>query len=152
MNHGKTVSQRFCEKVDFVSHPGGCHIWTGSVDRKNYGKLYVDGNLVGAHRVAYQLTHGWSLTSRECVCHQCDNPRCVNPAHLFLGTHAENMADMGRKGKKAGMRHHMAKLSDGDVRAIRASTDRGVDLAERYGVSTATISVIRSRKVWKHIS
>lgn len=75
-----------------------CLEWTGSLDKNGYGKLKVQGKQYYTHRIAYQL--GYGLDPKELfVCHKCDNPKCVNPQHLFLGTHQDNMDDMLRKGR-----------------------------------------------------
>jgi hypothetical protein len=112
-----------------------------------------------AHRVAYTLCYG-PIPNGLQVCHRCDNPPCCNPYHLFLGTIADNMADKKRKGRAragwiSGERHWASKLTEDDVRAIRAALTDGtvtmVTLAAQYGVSAPTIFSIKHRRHWRHI-
>jgi hypothetical protein len=142
-----------------VEFPGGCHVWIGTLDREGYGRVFHSGTMRGAHRVAYEMAHGpiGALPKADargtCVCHRCDNRRCVNPDHLFLGTHADNMRDMARKGRHAmpstaGERNGNAKLSAGDVSAIRDSDAPSKALAERFKVSACTIRHVRRGYSW----
>lgn len=86
------------------------------------------------------------------VCHTCDVPLCCNPAHLFTGTRAQNMADAARKGRaNRGEANARARLTESDVREIRASSLPQVALAEKYGVARATVSMVISRKLWAHV-
>ena len=113
-----------------------------------------------AHRAAWEVANGpipdgegWHGTV---VLHTCDNRLCCNPAHLRLGTQADNVRDMDAKGRRVavlrhGEDHHMTKITEDDVRAIRASAERAGILAARYGLDRHTITTIRKRKTWKHV-
>ncbi|HTP29480.1 MAG TPA: HNH endonuclease [Anaeromyxobacteraceae bacterium] len=103
-----------------------------------------------AHRVIFEALNGPAGPLE--VMHSCDNPPCVNPKHLSLGTHAENFADAARKGRmNQGINHGMAKLTEDDVRKIRASKGTLRSIAPRFGVTINTISVIRRRLSWRHV-
>ena len=142
------VAAKFFANVD---RSGDCWLWTGKTDKDGYGIFYKDGGDFRAHRAAYEIGHGVA-PGDMCVCHRCDNPRCVNPEHMFLGTSETNTADRNAKGRQArGVRQHLAKLDDRAVVAIRASAARQVDLAAHYGVSQAAISFIKLRQTWKHV-
>ena len=151
----KTLEERFFEKVH-INTKNGCWEWTAYKDPNGYGRFRFDGQMRQAHRWSYQQ-HVGEIPANMCVCHQCDNPRCVNPEHLFLGTHQENMRDMMAKGRhrrsdSAGLR----KLCESDVRAVKAMLPkhgRGVCafLARWFGVSRKTISYIKRGKLWSHV-
>src|SRR5882724_7709102 len=92
-----------------------------------------------AHRIMWRLTHGEIPPDRPFVLHRCDNPLCVRPSHLFLGTHADNMKDMVRKGRSSrGERHHASKLNEDKVRAIRADSRTLSAIASDYKISVPT--------------
>lgn len=148
------MSAQFWAKVR--KQPGdGCWEWTGSFNDKGYGKVRVDGRMVRAHRVAWELAHGpLSLPADATVCHRCDNPACVRPDHLFLGTQLDNIRDRDAKGRAArGAQTGAAKLSDEDVRAIRAAAGdlSGRALARRYGVSHVVVQGILRGESWRHV-
>ncbi len=131
---------------------GECRIWTGTYDDKGYGLLCFKGRRSRAHRFAWIDNYG-VIPSGMHVCHHCDRPSCINPNHLFLGTHLENMQDKARKGRQIfGEKSQNAKLTDANVRAIRDSTESNLVLAKEYGVHNSVISTIRTRKAWKHVT
>ena len=117
----------------------GCIEWIGA-KWGPYGAIRINGKKIRTHRVAFFLKHGrWP---EPCCLHTCDNPPCVNDEHLFEGTFADNSRDMALKN-----RHGRAKLSPDQVREVRASSERGTDIAQRLGVSRSLISYIRSGKI-----
>ena len=131
----KSLADRFFAKV---TKGPSCWEWTGSDSGTGYGKIRVGCTMKRAHRVSYEI-HCGEVPEGFLVCHSCDNRRCVNPEHLFLGTQADNIADMFAKGRK------ITKLSQSDALAIRSAV--GVSqrhLAERYGVTQQHISNIRA--------
>lgn len=141
----------------------GCLLYLGSRTRAGYGRIRLggfDGKEHYAHRLAYELSRG-PIPDGMQVCHTCDVPNCINPDHLFLGTNADNQADMDRKGRRdatswtmLGECHHNSKLTDDDVRFIRANCKRRGDqrrMARRFGITEANVTVIVKRKGWKHV-
>ncbi len=151
MNITESVSKRFWAKVDKSSD---CWVWTASLDDKGYGQLGVDKRPLRAHRISYRIQHG-EIPDGLHVLHHCDNPPCVRPDHLFLGTHADNMADMCKKGRHyKGETHPNVKLTEGDVLTIRGLYSEGMRLyrlAGFFGMSISTIHNIVNRTTWRHI-
>jgi hypothetical protein len=150
-----TLEERFWQHL-IRGNPEDCWIWAGSKATKGYGRMSKDGVLYRAHRLSYELHFG-PIGDGLCVLHRCDNPTCCNPHHLFLGTFAENSADMVAKGRShRGERHHSAKLTENDVENIRATyADGGVGLralAKYFGVSFTVIGSIIRRENWRHIA
>jgi hypothetical protein len=143
--------ERFWSKVKKTD---GCWEWTAARDGAGYGYFKLEGECQLAHRVAYRLARG-SISEGAHVCHHCDNPGCVNPDHLFLGTHQDNMDDKTRKGRAQGARpgetHHLAKLTEERVREIRQAEGTQQQIAIRFGISRSQVSNIRTRRQWKHI-
>lgn len=139
--------ERFWRRVD-VREPDDCWEWTGSKSSNGYGGIKVSGQDQYAHRVSWMLFHG-SIPKGIHVLHRCDNPGCVNPNHLFLGTPADNAADRDAKGRQAkGERMGTAKLTPDKVLAIRESPLRQRELARMYGVDQSQISHIKHRESW----
>lgn len=121
----------------------GCWEWQGAKKSGGYGRLYVGGRYVSAHRLMWKCIYG--KTKGLHVLHKCDNPSCVRPDHLFLGTHTDNMQDRTIK-NRAGV-----KLNAEAVRDIRTSKISSKELAEKYEVSVTTISYVLNYKTWKHV-
>lgn len=138
----------------------GCWLWTGCVSKYGYGQVRRNGKMQKAHRVSYEM-HIGEIPDGMCVCHTCDVRSCVNPGHLFLGTHADNMRDMAAKGRASahavgvpGEAHWNAKLTDAQVSEIRAKIASGAkqrDIAAEYGVSQSHVSRIHQGKFWGHV-
>jgi predicted DNA-binding protein (UPF0251 family) len=151
-----------------------CWPWSGARNGCGYGSIRYGGVTLLTHRLAWSLTNG-AVPEGLAVLHRCDNPACCNPAHLFLGTQDDNMKDCARKGRivnadisgnanpsrmhperlRRGSHHPQAKLTEQDVRAIRAEyAAKKVSqqqLAARHGVARATIGNILTRKIWQHV-
>lgn len=151
---------RFWSKVDQSQGSESCWKWQGATNgKKGYGQLTLRQRHFYAHRVAYTLA--FSDPGSLLVCHTCDNPRCCNPKHHFLGTIKDDVADMLTKGRARGgakippkgVKHYGAKLTESDVLKIRASTNISInEWARRLKVSPGTISCIVNRKTWKHVT
>jgi hypothetical protein len=150
--HGLTLEDRFWR---YVKKEEGCWRWLSYIDPQGYGRLNYNARPMLASRISY-LIHFGEVPAGMAVCHKCDNPSCTNPDHLFLGTQADNVADMERKGRarkrgKPGTEHRQAKLTDQDVRDIRAGGASDAANSIKYGVSRATIHAIRVGKTWRHV-
>ena len=134
----------------------GCWLWERGSEASGYGWWPLPGRRKErAHRVAFTIANG-PVPRGLVVCHRCDTPACCNPDHLFLGTQAENMADMGRKGRAVtpslpGSSHPAAKLDEDQVRAIRADPRGHAEVARDYGVTRQAVYQARSQKSWGHI-
>jgi hypothetical protein len=147
---------RFWARIDTS---GECWVWMGSRTRFGYGRFPIRGQYRPAHRIAWEMAHG-PIPEGMCVCHTCDNPWCVNVDHLFLGTIADNNADMMKKGRlrnnpRRGMRHPRSHLTDAQVREMRVRYAAGdttlATLATEYGVGETAAFKIVNRRNWKHV-
>jgi len=163
-----TRAERFWTKVKKTD---GCWEWHGARSQGGYGELRTNYRLERAHRVSWTIHFG-PIPDGLLVCHHCDNPPCVRPDHLFLGTGAMNTRDRDRKGRHRTLRgdehpqridpskvirgsaHGNARLTEDQVRLIREERIRGVSiglLARRFNVSEPTISAVATRRRWKHV-
>lgn len=157
---------------EHVPHLGKCWVWTAGVRGRGYGAFYADKDRrnIATHRLMWSLNQG-AIPQGLYVMHKCDNPPCVNPAHLFLGTPLDNVSDMIAKGRRCSFRGDLngsrrkpesrprgadngkAVLSEGDVRSIRlrlSQGERGTEIAKEYGVTKSCIYHVRKYK-WRHI-
>jgi hypothetical protein len=132
---------RFWGKAQ-VGGPDECWPWIASSKGKGYGQFWHDGKSVRAHRMAWELSRG-KIPDDMNVLHDCDNRPCVNPAHLFLGTTADNNIDMSAKG-----RHGSHKLTRAQATEILASPLTHASLAEQFGVSKSMIGHIKAGRSW----
>ena len=136
-----------------TSYRGGrCWLWSGKVCPQGYGTYTHNRVTYKAHRLVYE-TFERAIPAGKILCHHCDVPGCVRPSHMFIGSHKDNADDRDRKGRgepsiKRGSANGASKLTEEEVIAIYTSTERQVDLAERYGVRQPMISVIKRREKW----
>jgi hypothetical protein len=160
----RDIHQRFWEKVEKRS-PSECWTWTSSIQRSGHGTFFVGvgsehlfprakrGNREMAHRVSWVLTHG-AIPNGMLVLHTCDNPLCVNPEHLYLGTYLENSHDAWSRGRMERQRHSVMirngvlskKLTVEEIREIRVATEPQRIIAHRYGISRQFVSDIQRRR------
>ena len=159
----------FFRKISPFPTEKGCLEWMAFRSKENYGRFGVEGEMFGAHRVAYFIATGEDPRELLC-CHSCDNPPCVNPEHLFLGTNADNARDKALKGRckpprgeRHGLRLHPesiargesngnSKLTELDVISIRSDPRPLIEIAKDYGVTRRNICKIKHRKSWKHLN
>lgn len=163
------IAVRFWPKVNkngpspaHVTVNGPCWEWTASVEHSGHGRIQIPNatngrkGVVGAHRVSWFLHHGrWP---DRCVLHRCDNPRCVNPDHLFEGTKADNVHDMHAKGRANPPRGEQcvrAKITESDVRKIREQAAAGkpqTQIAREMGITYYVVNSVKLRKSWRHVA
>jgi hypothetical protein len=135
----------------YIPEPNsGCWLWEG-MSWANYGYFHLQGKDCRAHRVAYELKNG-PIPSGKMVLHICDTPLCVNPDHLVLGSHKDNMRDMKSKNRQAkGVTHNSNKLTENEVISIRSDRRSHRIIALEYGVSHYMIGAIKRRNLWRHL-
>lgn len=173
-----TLKERFAGK--YIPEPNsGCWLWTASIGSTGYGQINVSGSPMKAHRAAWLLFRG-EVQEGLCVLHRCDNRLCVNPDHLYCGTHKDNSRDLMERGNPycwnlrqhftpsvqaritarlrariqnmaaRGVAHHNAKLTIEQVAAIRDAKGTHAELASQYGVARSTITRIKGGKRWSN--
>ena len=153
---GKKTS--IAEKLmNYTINENGCHIWSKFKDKDGYGQITIARNKSGrAHRESYRNYIG-EIPDGMFVCHKCDNPSCINPDHLFIGTvkdNAKDRKDKGRNPNKHGINHHMAKLSEEEVLLIRLMKNLGASskfIAKQFELRQSHVCSIISRAIWSHI-
>lgn len=147
------LKERFWRKVD-KRGSDDCWEWTACCDKRGYGLINEGGHYgkrLFAHRVSWQI-HNGPIPEGLCVCHHCDNPVCVNPIHLFLGTDKDNLEDCVRKGRSArGEKNGIAKLAEKEIHTIRRLLKENhtqAALARMYNVDFMTIHYIKTGRNW----
>lgn len=144
-----SLPERFHSKYSVLED--GCWLWTGNKNMCGYGVSRYQDKKIGAHRLSWLLLRGEIPVGLH-VLHRCDNPPCVNPDHLFLGTQRDNNADKISKGRHGiGERNGNTALTTEQVIAIRNSPLRNLDLARLHNLDPSTISHIRRRTRWRHV-
>lgn len=165
-------SERFWSKISKDGNPGGCWLWTASTNNDGYGTAWLRKKPFAPHRMSYQMHHG-PIGEGLCVMHSCDTRNCVNPSHLKLGTHQDNMSDMSEKGRvvaHSGASHYTAlhpeKIQRGTSKAIAKLTNervremRGIyasggityaELGARFSVSKTAAMLAVKRRTWGHV-
>ncbi len=171
---------RFWAKVDTTGGIFACWPWLGGRNAKGYGSFAIGGRHYMAHRIAMEIATGEPLPPDQIAMHTCDNPPCVNPAHLRPGTVAENQRDMAEKGRAPfrqhpelirrgerhwfrlhpelaarGSRNGFAKLDEDAVREIRRRWSAGesrTDLAAAFGISPSNLWLVATGRRWKHVA
>lgn len=134
--------------------PDGCWYWTGSVKVTGYGIISVKDRLYAAHRISYAIRKG--PVNNLFICHTCDNPKCINPDHLWMGTDMDNVLDKVQKGRcfsGSGELNGLAKLTEKQVLEIRSLNGKvkPIEIAKKYSMSRTGINHILTRSTWKHL-
>ena len=148
--------EKFDSRVEFEPNTG-CHLWSGAANWDGYGITTMGGRTQIASRVSFSRHHG-EIPAGMIVCHKCDTPACVNPAHLFVGTKRDNNRDRSAKGRNhnnTGQRHGRAKISDADALEILAACRAGEaqsGLAARFNIHQSTVSDIKTGRRWSKIT
>lgn len=141
---------RFWAKVD---KSDACWVWRGAQNGRGYGAVGVNGRMQGAHRIAYTLTYG-PIPAGLLVCHRCDNPPCVRPEHLFIGTYKDNTQDAWLKGRPLGKPRgtqgpsKITFAAAQEIRALHAAGVSGMELSRRYGVKPSVVYPLLAGKTW----
>lgn len=162
----RPLAERFWDKVD-KRGDDQCWAWTGATEKAGYGKLYAGRNERGssmfhkAHRVSWELANGRSVPEGQSVLHSCDNPPCVNPRHLRVGTQQDNASDRtkrqrGKEHRQRGESNDNAKLTEAMVRQIIVELQRlprrsQTSIAAQFGIKQPQVSRIMRRENWGHL-
>lgn len=148
------IEKRFWSKVE-VKERHDCWFWRAGKDKNGYGMFWIKPQNQPAHKVAYKFEFG-SFEKGLHVLHKCDNPSCVNPYHLFLGTNQDNIKDMIKKGRSLkGEKAHSAKLTEIEVKQIKKLINEGMSsgmISKRFKVHKSTIKDIKALRTWIHIT
>lgn len=147
----QNTPEKFWSRVK-IGTPEECWEWQGAT-ASGYGRVHWRGRVTAANRLAWELTHG-SIPDGLLACHRCDNKRCVNPAHLFLGTSQDNSRDMVVKGRSMAGRNPCAKLNAEqvtEIRQLRASGRTLQSIADQFGVNLGTVRALIDGRSWRTV-
>ena len=142
----KTMEERFWSKV-IKRDKETCWTWTGSQDPRGYGHFWTGINMTNAHRASWLIHYG-PIVKNVFVLHRCDNPNCVNPDHLFLGTQQDNMTDMAEKGRRVNGNAKLTRTQAELIRQLRGKIKHR-ELANLFSISIPTIEKIVGNKIWR---
>lgn len=152
-----STQELFFKNISKEYHVDGCWVYKNT-NQAGYGRITINQKDVLAHRYSYEINYGF-ISHDLCVCHKCDNPSCVNPDHLFLGTLKDNYDDMVSKGRRApyqkGSGHWKSKLNEQQVLEIKEKLKNGegvTQIGRDYNVAHTLISRIKNGTRWKHVS
>jgi predicted XRE-type DNA-binding protein len=146
-SRSRNFEERFWARVEKTAR---CWLWRGAINASGYGVVGVQGKVLRAHRVAYEMFYGLILPGLYCL-HTCDNPPCVRPEHLFVGTPADNMHDMARKGRHKANPKLTAEQVKDIHRLYRQEHWNQSRIATLFGVDPSNISLILRNIIWQHI-
>lgn len=146
------VKARFWARVERCGSEE-CWSWTGGLSGRGYGEIWVDGKKVIASRLSWMIGNGRTIPAGLFVCHTCDNPKCVNPAHLFVGTQSENINDAARKGRLVvPVKSHLTESDVREMRQLRAAGATQRDLCSRFKLHRSSFYRIVTGQRWKHVA
>jgi len=150
---GLSLKERFYSKF-IINNENGCWEWAANRYPKGYGCFKLNGKSNVAHRISYEI-HVGKIQDKMVICHKCDNPCCVNPDHLFMGTQKQNLLDRDIKGRSIiGEKNGRCILNEKDIPIIKSLLLEKVDqrdIAKQFGVAQTTISSIKLNKSWSHL-
>ena len=145
-----SIEDRFWREISPEPN-SGCWLWTGPVDESGYGRFRIGRSKVRVHRLSYEM-HCDAIPAGMVVRHRCDVPGCVNPDHLEIGTPSDNVQDKVARGRQArGERLPSVKLTEEDVRSIKAMDGTHREIGARFGVSHGIVGNIKRGKDWRHV-
>lgn len=152
-----TPEERFWKYVD-KKQDNECWNWTAYCHKSGYGKINIKDKIVSAHRFSWVLHNGTIPNDKPLVLHDCDNPKCVNPSHLFLGTHKDNSDDKVKKNRQSricGEDHRNSKLTENQIKEIRTLCAKREftqkKIGKMFNINHRTVSYIHRNKTWKHV-